>query len=269
MCSDAVSSKLDELRVRDDDPSDGVKGLDRGSKKGKQFLYPSELLRVVSCEDVPTLWRVIIALSAYLYLRPGELRQLDWEDVDLEHGTVHVHQATDRNTGEAKATKTDSARRFSIEANLLPLLRAMHEASGGAGKVIALPCDRDLARGFSLWLTKAKVDRAELHTNTPTRKAITVYDLRATGITWCAIRGDDPLKIMQRAGHARFETTQGYIRAAEMIREGFGDVFPPLPLDAETVQELSKGSATGPNYSILLRRGRDSNPRRSFSPAPA
>jgi hypothetical protein len=40
-----------------------------------------------------------------------------------------------------------------------------------------------MARGFRTWLTKAKVTRAELHTSTPTRKAITVYDLRATGIT--------------------------------------------------------------------------------------
>jgi hypothetical protein len=25
--------------------------------------------------------------------------------------------------------------------------------------------------------------------------------LRATGITWAAVRGDDPLRIKQRAGH--------------------------------------------------------------------
>ena len=43
-----------------------------------------------------------------------------------------------------------------------------------------------------------------------------------------AIRGDDPLKIMQRAGHEDFATTQGYIREAEAVRAGFGDVFPPL-----------------------------------------
>lgn len=26
-----------------------------------------------------------------------------------------------------------------------------------------------------------------------------------------------------------FATTQGYIREAEAVREGFGDIFPPLP----------------------------------------
>jgi hypothetical protein len=89
-----------------------------------------------------------------------------------------------------------------------------------------------MARSFRYWLEKAGVTRSELHTTTPTRKAITVYDLRATGITWQAIRGDDPLKIMQRAGHAAFATTQGYIREAEAVRDGFGEVFPPLPPEA-------------------------------------
>ncbi len=44
---------------------------------------------------------------------------------------------------------------------------------------------------------------------------------------WPAVRGDDPLK--QRADHASFSTTEGYIREAENLREGFGAVFPPLP----------------------------------------
>src|SRR4051812_32019524 len=78
-------------------------------------------------------------------------------------------------------------------------------------------------------LDKAGVTRDELHANDATRKGLTWYDLRATGITWMAIRGDDPLKIMSRAGHVDFKTTQGYIREAEAVRAGFGDVFPPLP----------------------------------------
>ncbi len=34
---------------------------------------------------------------------------------------------------------------------------------------------------------------------------------------------------MQRAGHSDFETTRGYIREAENLREGFGQVLPPRP----------------------------------------
>jgi hypothetical protein len=45
------------------------------------------------------------------------------------------------------------------------------------------------------------------------------------------VRGDDPLKIAQRAGHTDFATTQGYIRRAEELRAGYGETFPPLPID--------------------------------------
>ena len=57
----------------------------------------------------------------------------------------------------------------------------------------------------------------------------TSRDLRATGITWCAVRGDEPLKIMQRAGHSDFETTKIYLREAENLSRGFGVPFPVLP----------------------------------------
>ncbi|GMV14716.1 MAG: hypothetical protein AMXMBFR56_29400 [Polyangiaceae bacterium] len=263
MCQDACSAKLDALRVRDDNPSIGVAAPDRGARVVKQYLYPSEFLRFVACPDVPLVWRRIVALAVYVFPRAGELRVLRWDDVDLEHGTIHIHRARDRNTGEEKPTKTGMARRFSIEPALLPLLRALHEQSGGAGFVAELPSERDMARGLRRWLAKAGVTRAELHASSRTRKAITFHDLRATGLTWLAVRGDDPLKIMQRAGHTDFVTTQGYIREAEAVREGFGEVFPPLPpsllgatdraVTDELSQELSQASQV--SESIAGRTG--------------
>jgi hypothetical protein len=65
--------------------------------------------------------------------------------------------------------------------------------------------------------------------HSPTSKQLTWHDLRATGATWMAVRGDDPLKIKQRCGHTTFSTTELYIREAEAVREGFGEVFPALP----------------------------------------
>jgi integrase len=229
MARDAGSSKLDVLRVRADNPAKDVVGPDRGARTAKQYLHPSEFQKFVACEQVPTRWRVATALAIFLFPRAGELRELRWEDVDLEHGTVHLHRARDRETGKTKSTKTGQARRFNIEPGALPLLEAMRAGHEAADYVADLPSERTLGRGLRRWLKRAGVNRPELHEDAPTRKAMTFHDLRATGITWMAVRGDDPLKIMQRAGHTSFSTTQGYIREAEAVREGFGDVFPPLP----------------------------------------
>lgn len=78
-------------------------------------------------------------------------------------------------------------------------------------------------------LKRAGLERADIHTADETRKPLSWHDLRATGLTWMAVRGDEPLKIMQRAGHTDFATTQLYVREAEAVRDGFGDVFPELP----------------------------------------
>jgi integrase len=174
--------------------------------------------------------------------RAGELEALEWEDVDLERGIVHIHRGIDRERGGTKGTKTGVARRFAIERAALPLLRAMHEESGGAGCIVRMARMRDLAEGLRNFLALADVTRHELHHTDRTRKALTWHDLRATAITWMAIRGDDPLHIQHRAGHSSFSTTQGYIRQAEAVRAGFGDVFPPLDV-------LTKGALNGSKRS--------------------
>ena len=231
MCSDAVASKLDALRVRDDDPTSKVEGPDRGESKSKPFLHPSEFLRFASCEDVPMRWRLAVTLAIYLFPRHGELRVLRWEDgaIDLEHGTIHVHRSWDRRARKVTSTKTGRARRFSIEAALLPLLQELHNRAGGKGPVLDLVSEPEMACGLRRWLAKAGITRAELHDTTRTTKKLSWHDLRATGLTWMAVRGDEPLKIMQRAGHTSFQTTQIYVRTAEAIREGFGIPFPEMP----------------------------------------
>ena len=110
-------------------------------------------------------------------------------------------------------------------------------------------------------LQLAGVTRAELFTSDATRRAITFHDLRATGITWAAVRGDDPLRIKQRAGHRSFSTSEGYIREAENLREGFGVPFPPLPAALVTVsarvsafrRRPTRGRAKFPWYGVEQR----------------
>jgi integrase len=48
----------------------------------------------------------------------------------------------------------------------------------------------------------------------------TLYDLRATGITWEALAGTERLTIMQRAGHEDSKTTLGYVREADAVGLG-------------------------------------------------
>lgn len=227
-CADAVNAKDRALRVRTDNPAIGVRGPDRGAEKAKAWLHPREVARLLSAIDEPLELRRALALSVYLYPRPGELRALTWADVDLETHRVSIHR-TEKRDGSFKATKTKATRRVPIEPALLPMLATMRAESAGEGRVApGLPSDIVLAETLRAMLQRAGVDRAELFSSDRTRRAIRWYDLRATGITWRAIRGDEPLRIMQAAGHERFETTLLYIREAETVGGDFGAVFAPI-----------------------------------------
>ena len=126
--------------------------------------------------------------------------------------------------------------------------------------------ERAMARNLRRWLLKAGVTRPALHEGSATSQNITWHDLRATGATWMAVRGDDAHKIMQRCGHKSFSTTMLYVREGEAIREGFGEPFPVLPpvlLGFRTVSDLSgTPAATLRNFNGFQRGGRDSNPRK-------
>lgn len=259
MAGDAAESKRDELRCRPDNPAVGVRGPDRGAEIGEQCLYPSEFLQFVECEEVPLRWRRIVALAVYLYPRDAELRALQCGDADVEHLSTRITKAIDRRTGALKATKGRRRRNVTMEPNVVPLLEALKDDRDDSDLLVPeMPSERDMARGLRRWLLRAGVNRQELHQRTPTTRPIRFHDLRATGITWMAVRGDDPLKIQYRAGHTDFDTTQRYIRMAEALREGFGEPFPTLPDELITHAPNARALATLQNNNPFLRGGRDS-----------
>ena len=239
-CKAACSSKKRHLRVRGDNPCTGVDAPERGFKRSKSWLWPSEFLTLVSCPDVPLRRRRVYCLAVYLYERGSELRAQAREDIDLEVSVIHVHQAMDRNQRDKKDTKTGVKRRFRIEPNLMPLLRVMFAEGGTEGPLTTMRDRKYWSTGLRKDLHTAGVTREDLFANDKTRMHITFHDLKATAVTWMAIRGDDPLKIMQRAAHKQFSTTQGYLRAAEMVGDAIGTPFPELPREL-----LGDGGSSG------------------------
>lgn len=223
--SDAARSKTLALRVLDKNPALEVRAPDKGTSKARSFLSPPRFLRFVGREDVPLHWRRIVTVAVYTGLRASELRGVLGRDVKIEDGYMLVHRTI---SAEQKrgSTKTDKPRRVRIEPELVPLLVAMR---GEPDKeAFELPDDRHMARGLRRWLSRADLDDGDL-VRTATSAALTWHDLRATTLTWRAIRGDAHAKIQRGAGHSNPGTTERYIRTAEALDGWAIDVFPPLP----------------------------------------
>jgi integrase len=267
---DALKSKNLSLRCRDSNPCLDIEPPDRGTVRTRPYLYPSEFLKLVTCEGIPLAVRHAYALAIYVYPRAGELEVLQWESVDLEHGVISLRCAVDHNAREVRAPKGKAPREFEIEPELLPLLRAMRTEKPQATRVFEpWPLDKDRADELRANLQVAGVARTALFASDATRRNLTYHDLRATGATWAAIRGDQPLRIMHRAGHKHLATTMMYVREAENLRAGFGTVFPPLPSGLRQAPRMSQGTSQGagprlktPANRPVMRFGvRDSKPR--------
>lgn len=267
--SDATSAKDPRMRVRSENPTLGVEGPDRGVRKAKVYLYPSEFLALVRCERVPLAWRRTFAMAVYVYARAGELAALEWSAVDLTNGVIHIHQALDYDTGQVKSTKGKETRRFALEPNVVPVFEAVRAEQPNAVRVFdAFTEPKDLAVRLRHYLEVAGVTRAELFTTDETRKNITFHDLRATGITWAAIRGDGLERIQYRAGHATASTTQGYIREAEAVGAAVGEVFPELPLSVRSLFGPGPGATRAialETKGIELCEEGDLNPKSGLS----
>ena len=133
------SSKRRELRVLDVDLTAGVQPPDvSGGEKLKCYPHPSEALLVAACENIPLDWRETHMVAAYTYARPGELRVLEWRDVDLDGEQIRITKAWDYQNGKTKQTKTHENRPIPIHPHLLPLLRIMKDRAKGKGLVVPL-----------------------------------------------------------------------------------------------------------------------------------
>lgn len=242
MFGDATGSKLRELRILKRNPAIGVKPPDPPGTLERQWLFPAELDQLLRCEAVPLVRRRLYAVATYCYTRPGEVLAFLWgRSIDLKHGMVRVNRAFDHIEDVFhEYTKTGDSRHFAVEPVLKPLLAAMWAERSKPGLVF--PTLGHLADVLRKDLMTAKVARAALHVRRAGSQPLRFHDLRATGITYMAIRGDSDQDVRERAGHSDFETTLLYIRRGHLaLTSAIGRPYAPLPecLLGESSQESS------------------------------
>lgn len=261
---EAVRAKDPSLRVLSTNPARDVRGPDAGADREGQILYSDEILALLGSDAVPPYRRHVYAMAIYTKARSSELEALTAADVDLARATIEVTKQADRKSKGRKGTKetkTGRTRTVDIEPNLEPLVRLLAQRPEGKGKrLLHMPPMEDRAELLRRDLRTVGVTRDALHIEgDPRRRAIVFHDLRDTGLTHMAVRGDDPVRIQWTAGHTDFKTTEGYLSRGRVEGRRIGVPLPPLPPKA--LESAQRGFASGSAFRKTSR----ANPRESLA----
>jgi integrase len=229
----ACSNKgwAEAVRVRDDDPTQGVEPPDNGESKKRQWLYPAEFAKVMACTAIPIERKRMWAFLAYSGLRPGEAAEIRYKDIEREQGILRVSRAYNVNLRVTGLTKTLSGERaVPIERALLPIL-----GEGEPDELLFAELRRKNfgPNEFRDDLLMAGVNSPRLWLETATHLRVDLRCLRDTYASWQCLAGLDVHKLMRRMGHAKIDQTIHYAKVAEAF-QNVGEVFPALPWSGVT-----------------------------------
>jgi hypothetical protein len=146
--------------------------------------------------DATTRHRLLYLVAIRTGLRRGELRKLQWGDLQLDGERPHVKL-------RASATK---ARR----ADTLPLREDAAEALREARPADAKPMDRVFLSMPKMWTFRADLDRAGIPHYDERGRKMCFHSLRVTFGTWLAQAGTAPRVHMELLRHTDLKLTMTY-----------------------------------------------------------
>ena len=94
-CLSHLFGKAVEWEMVDESPFRKMRGLFyKENNKRTKFLTEEEIKKLleVDYDGLPPYLKPIIATAIYTGLRKGEILNLKWKDIDLEHGIIYVRQ---------------------------------------------------------------------------------------------------------------------------------------------------------------------------------
>lgn len=233
----------------------GILPPNGGRDRARPFLYPSEWLAIASCHHVSASWRRTYALAAYTGLRPGELRVLTWDDIELDAGLVRVNKAWDAEERTTKETKTLGGHRLVPLRPEIRHLLARPPGVPGRGLVVAEGL-RGAAPHLRADLRTAGVMRPRLFTRSATELPVDFRSLRDTYATWRALQGVEAYVLRREMGHESLETTDRYIRLASGVRDAaIGTPFPPFGAFLEGLSAGQDAAEIPPGVSPAVTSG--------------
>jgi integrase len=168
-----------------------------------RFHDVEELERLLAATHEDVQGRLIVLLGAHGGLRCGEMMALEWHDVDLKTGQMHVARSEWK--GNVTVPKGGRSRRVPLSAGLIEALRAARRD---------LRSQRVLVGSDGQPLTQKMVQNIMRRIARKANVRHGVHILRHTFCSTLAARGISARTIQELAGHENLTTTLGYMHVS-------------------------------------------------------
>ncbi len=191
-------------------------------EKARSYLLPSEDKLLLGCREVYLVLRLFYGVLTREGLRRDEALTLDFADLDLENGAIHLD-----------TNKTDDPRWWALDPGVAEALwlwkRHYHPNPVPSSRVFVYPFESKQAgkplasavraEEFRANLKKAGVHRGQLFEQSADRRRVCIHDLRATFVRTSLATGRSETWVQDRTGHKSSDMINEYRRQARSHAE--------------------------------------------------
>jgi integrase len=209
--------------------------------KTRGTLSTDELMKIIALEGQSTRVMAAVLLAALCGLRRGEVRGLQWDDVDIEGGRIEVRHNWVMKGEGLKGPKWGSTRTVPMPAPVQDALELCAKVSpwNRAGFVIFNQrthdepcCENMINLGFTRIMVKIGIPKGEQR-----RRNLVFHGLRHTFVSLARATGMTDFVTMRLAGHTTTSMMEHYSHTENLIdfkaaREAMEKAVKPAAKDA-------------------------------------
>lgn len=211
-------------------------------------VYNQEQIQQLFAMVKGTDMELLVLLGLYLGLRRGEMVALQWDDIDLVHGLVHVHQNRVRANGKTITKAPKSAAGIRTIPLGAPQIKQLSDARqeylsdkiawGKSFKDTNLVIRKPDGSAYSPDSISQKWERFVRRSGLP---VIRLHDLRHSCATALIAAGVNPKTVQVIMGHANMQVTMGiYVHNTSQMNQAAATALnqfinPTFPAPAPTV----------------------------------
>lgn len=219
------------------DPSQDLRGAltPPKSRHLAAITKPKEvgaLLRAIDEFSGSFVTQCALRLAPYVFLRPGELRALEWDEVDLDAAEIRI---------KAERMKMREVHIVPLSSQALELLREIRALTGhGKAAKYVFPGERSRARPMSENTLNAALRRLGY-----TKEEMTAHGFRSMASTLLNEQGWPPDVIERQLAHAERNSVRKaynratYLKERRRMMQGWADYLGALKSGADRPETLS------------------------------